>query len=117
MQGGKGSSHLDEEEVARGRRGCCAPGCQGRDSASLPCVRASRRGQRTPFVRNGETTASLVVIVKEELDHDQLLIFSSTCQVTGEGGQSWRCHIEDSILGVPLAAQQSTYMMDEWWGW
>ena len=45
MQGGKGSSHLDGEEVARGRRGCCAPGCQGRDSASLPCVRASRRGQ------------------------------------------------------------------------
>ena len=39
MQGGKGSSHLDGEEVARGRGGCCAPGCQGRDSASLPCVR------------------------------------------------------------------------------
>ena len=45
--------------------------------------------QTTAFVRNGETTASLVVIVKEELDHDQLLIFSSTCQVTGEGCQSW----------------------------
>ena len=45
--------------------------------------------QTTAFVRNGETTASLVVIEKEELDHDQLLIFSSTCQVTGEGCQSW----------------------------
>ena len=45
--------------------------------------------QATAFVRNGETTASLVVIEKEELDHDQLLIFSSTCQVTGEVGLSW----------------------------
>ena len=45
--------------------------------------------QTTAFVRNGETTASLVVIVKEELDHDQLLIFSSTCQVTGGVGLSW----------------------------
>jgi len=45
--------------------------------------------QATARVRNGETTASLVVIEKEDLDHDQLLIFSSTCQVTGEGLQSW----------------------------
>ena len=46
--------------------------------------------QATACVRNGETTASLVVIEKEELDHDQLLIFSSTCHVTGGVGLSWR---------------------------
>ena len=37
--------------------------------------------QATAFVRNGQTTASLVMIGKEDIDHDQLLIFFSTCQV------------------------------------
>ena len=88
----------------------------GEEAARMPNVALSMLQCTEPRRPCGTAiqTASLVVIQKEELDHDQHLIFASTCKVTGEGGQSWRCHIEDSILAGQLAAQQSTYILDGW---